>query len=107
MQGCQAVSVLGLWLRRSFPGGRLDSRLEPLLKWLTKSGRKNAEAINREFLDWLSHRQEQNRPFFAFFNYYEAHTPYLPPEGARFPFSVRPPTPHPYLLLIQRCTLFD
>jgi hypothetical protein len=67
-QGCQQVSVLGLWLTRSCPGGRLHSRLEPLLKWLTKSGRKNADAINREFLDWLSHRPEQNRPFFAFLN---------------------------------------
>ena len=51
---------------------------------------KNAGSINREFLDWLSYRQGQERPFFAFLNYYDAHAPYLPPEGAGFASACGP-----------------
>jgi arylsulfatase A-like enzyme len=40
-------------------------------------GRKDAETVNREFLSWLS--RQEDRPFFAFINYYDAHDPYLPP----------------------------
>ncbi len=105
--GCEQVAILGLWLTRSDPGGKLHARLEPLLKWLTNPGRKSAGSINRNFLDWLSNRQEQNRPFFAFLNYYDAHSPYLPPEGAGFRFGVRPRTLDDYLLLIERWTMID
>ena len=44
-------------------------------------GRKHAADINRAFLDWLRKDETATRPFFAFLNYYDAHTPYLPPEG--------------------------
>ncbi len=45
-------------------------------------GRKEAAVVNHEFLDWLSRRQRQDRPFFAFLNYYDAHYPYeLPATG--------------------------
>ena len=38
--------------------------------------------VNREFLDWLSGRQQPNRPFFVFLNYYDTHYPYeLPATG--------------------------
>ena len=105
--GCQQVSVLGLWLTRSFPGGRLHSRLEPLLKWLTERGRQDAGSINRKFLDWLSYRREPKRPFFTFLNYYDAHAPYLPPEGAGFRFGVRPRTLDDYVLLIELWSTID
>jgi len=42
--------------------------------------RKDAARINRDFLDWLS-EQEKGRPFFAFLNFFDAHSPYLLPEG--------------------------
>ena len=42
--------------------------------------RKDARAVNREFLDWLASHGE--RPFFAFLNYFDAHDPYLTPRGA-------------------------
>src|SRR5262249_3096125 len=45
--------------------------------------RKSAAEINRAFLNWVS-RQEQ-RPFFAFLNYFDAHAPYRPPP----PFDLR------------------
>jgi arylsulfatase A-like enzyme len=45
--------------------------------------RKTAADVNDAFLGWLDGRSGQ--PFFAFLNYYDAHTPYLPPE----PFAGR------------------
>ena len=42
--------------------------------------RKTAADINDDFLDWLS-KQEKDRPFFVFLNYFDAHSPYLLPEG--------------------------
>ncbi len=43
---------------------------------LLKYNRKEAETVNHEFLDWLSHRTQPDRPFFAFLNFYDAHYPY-------------------------------
>ena len=43
-------------------------------------GRKTAADINEDFLDWLSD-QEGGRPFFAFLNYFDAHSPYILPVG--------------------------
>jgi arylsulfatase A-like enzyme len=40
-------------------------------------GRKSAAEVNREFLNWLDDRND--RPFFAFLNYFDAHEPCLPP----------------------------
>ena len=40
--------------------------------------RKQAEEVNDDFLSWLSSRN-QDRPFFAFLNYFDAHEPLLPP----------------------------
>ncbi|HWP45488.1 MAG TPA: sulfatase, partial [Blastocatellia bacterium] len=40
---------------------------------------KNAERVNADFLRWIE--QDNGTPFFAFLNYYDAHEPYLPPEG--------------------------
>ena len=48
--------------------------------------RKTAADINAEFLDWLSGRDDE-RPFFAFLNYYDAHAPYMPPEPFRSRFA--------------------
>ena len=47
-------------------------------------GRKSAEDVNRSFVDWLSRRGPE-RPFFAFLNYCDAHSPYVPPE----PFALK------------------
>ncbi|MBM3888786.1 MAG: DUF229 domain-containing protein [Verrucomicrobia bacterium] len=40
-------------------------------------GRVAAEEVNRRFLDWLK-EQTPERPFFAFLNYVDCHTVYLP-----------------------------
>lgn len=42
-------------------------------------GRKRAGDINAEFLGWLD--RIEGRPFFAFLNYFDVHSPYLPPPS--------------------------
>ena len=66
---------------------------------LLDTGRKDAGSINRDFLEWLSHRREPRRPFFAFLNYFDAHSPYLPPAGTEFRFGLAPETDAEFLLL--------
>ncbi|HEY3416740.1 MAG TPA: sulfatase-like hydrolase/transferase, partial [Armatimonadota bacterium] len=53
---------------------------DPFRTWLHSidpSSRQTAEGINTRFLNWLPDVQE--RPFFVFLNYFDAHNPYLPP----------------------------
>jgi arylsulfatase A-like enzyme len=50
--------------------------------------RKDGARINAAFLAWLE--KQQGAPFFAFLNYFDAHTPYVLPEGAAHRFG-RPP----------------
>ena len=57
---------------------------------LVVADKKHAGSINREFLDWLSRRPEPGRPFFAFLNYYDAHSRYLLPRGAEYRFGLKP-----------------
>jgi arylsulfatase A-like enzyme len=63
--------------------------------------RKNAATINRAFLNWLSGRRDRQRPFFAFLNYFDTHTPYYPPHRGVPPFGPRPST------AADRDVLFD
>jgi arylsulfatase A-like enzyme len=93
------ASSLGLWLS--------PSRFQPLLHWLLAPYRKDAGSINREFVHWLSHRQRPRRPFFAFLNYFDAHAPYLPPEGAGFRFGPGPRTLADFYLLVEDWKTID
>lgn len=52
--------------------------LRRLIGYREELGRKPAEAVSREFLEW--HAGVGDRPFFAFLNFFDAHDPYLPPE---------------------------
>lgn len=55
-------------------------------------GRKSAADVNEEFLSWLD-RRPAGRPFFAFLNYIDAHTPYVPPAPYRMLYLEKePPT---------------
>jgi arylsulfatase A-like enzyme len=65
---------------------------EYVLGHLLVGDKKHAGAINREFVDWLSRRPEPGRPFFAFLNYFDAHTRYVLPEGAKYRFGLKPET---------------
>ena len=59
-------------------------------RWFYSGIRKDAESINRAFLDWLFRRPEKTRPFFVFLNYLDAHAPYKLPEGAQHRFGHKP-----------------
>lgn len=58
----------------------------------TDRRRKDAGKIKDDFLDWLS-EQEGGRPFFAFLNLFDAHTPYVLPEGCDEHLGLRPEGP--------------
>jgi arylsulfatase A-like enzyme len=47
--------------------------------------RKSAPEVNRSVLSWL--QRDQDKPFFAFLNYFDVHDPYLPPQPYRSQFS--------------------
>jgi arylsulfatase A-like enzyme len=47
---------------------------------------KPAPRITNDFLRWVEH-VPSGRPFFAFLNYFDAHSPYLLPEGFTYRFG--------------------
>jgi arylsulfatase A-like enzyme len=51
---------------------------------------KNAADIERAFLGWLARRKVPQRPFFAFLNYNDAHSPYEVPDRSTAGFGLRP-----------------
>ncbi len=51
--------------------------LRDLVNYHDILNRKSAATLNHDFLAWLS--QQDQRPFFAFINYFDTHEPYLPP----------------------------
>ena len=60
---------------------------------------KNAAAVDGAFLEWLSRRQGRRRPFFAFLNYNDAHTPYEVPDQSIPGFGLRPTSSRDRLIL--------
>ncbi len=74
-----------------FLEGTLEfSRLRPHLKYLwhvMDTSRKDADVVNRQFLDWLSTRKQPLRPFFTFLNYYDCHAPYQLTPGRMHRFG--------------------
>ncbi len=83
------------------------SRYQPVLRWLMAPDRKDADAINDAFLGWLDRRRGRRRPYFAFLNYYDAHTPYLPPEGTPIRFGPGPRSELDFLLLVEHWSEID
>jgi len=70
------------------------ARWHPYVQRLWRSlvvDRKGAAVVNRELLDWLAWRTEPDRPFFAFLNYSDTHTPYELPPGRMHRFGVARP----------------
>jgi arylsulfatase A-like enzyme len=63
-------------------------------------GRKTAAQINRDFLEWLSEKEDE-RPFFVFLNYFDAHTPYIVPEECDQHFGRRAESPADLALLFD------
>jgi arylsulfatase A-like enzyme len=72
---------------------RIDSTLfHDLISKFDAGRRKPAAVVNREFLDWLSRRDQPGRPFFAFLNYFDVHSPYKLPDGGIHRFGAGPRT---------------
>jgi arylsulfatase A-like enzyme len=78
-----ALMTSSRWTRRPL------ARIRTLLGQHEGLVRKSAEDVNAEFLDWLDGRPD--RPFFAFVNYFDAHTPYETHEPFDTLFSDRSP----------------
>jgi arylsulfatase A-like enzyme len=56
----------------------------------SKEHAKDGASVDRAFLDWLSWQQTRNRPFFAFLNFNDAHSPYEVPDRSIPAFGLRP-----------------
>lgn len=64
-------------------------KYQPFRRWTLFQGYwKHAEDINRSFLRWLG-RSPEDRPFFAFLNYFDAHQPYRAPRALQDRFAGR------------------
>jgi arylsulfatase A-like enzyme len=83
------------WLRAGVT--RLRERFE--------SDRKEASMVNREFLDWLARRHQPERPFFAFLNYFDAHSPYQLSPRRVHRFGAKPTEEREYRLIQDWWTL--
>jgi arylsulfatase A-like enzyme len=53
---------------------------------------KGAAAVDGSFLDWLTRQESRRRPFFAFLNFNDAHSPYEVPDLSTPGFGIRPST---------------
>jgi arylsulfatase A-like enzyme len=99
------ITLLDIFTRYIAIGQRLDlltpaSVINRLLKehWggtydvvpRAKEHAKNAAAVDRSFVAWLSWQRTRNRPFFAFLNYNDAHSPYEVPDRSIPGFGLRP-----------------
>ncbi len=85
--------TLGDAVVRTELGRRIRYSLLPWFGWIDLPGRKRAPALNRRLLAWLD--RIGDRPFFAFVNYFDVHSPYLAPPPYRGRFSGRALPPHP------------
>lgn len=68
--------------------------------------RKTAATINRNALDWLS-RCPADRPFFLFLNYYDAHSPFIPPQEATRRFGLSTLSHHDQVEILKRAHGLD
>jgi arylsulfatase A-like enzyme len=69
------------------------ARWQPRVQRIWRSlvvDRKAAAAVNRQLFGWLDHRAQPDRPFFAFLNYSDAHTPYELTPGRMHRFGGEP-----------------
>jgi arylsulfatase A-like enzyme len=56
----------------------------------SKEHAKDAATVDRSFLAWLTRQRTRRRPFFAFLNYNDAHSPYEVPDRSAPAFGLRP-----------------
>jgi len=72
--------------------GRIFNRYIPdRLGWEEWPQGKRAEDVNHEMLRWVDN--DPRKPFFAFLNYFDVHTPYNPPPAYRSKFATATKSP--------------
>jgi arylsulfatase A-like enzyme len=79
---------LGDALARTSLGRRAAYHWLPLFGVVDIPGRKRADRVNRDFLEWADGLE--GRPFMAFLNYLDVHTPLLPPAPFEGRYAGRP-----------------
>jgi arylsulfatase A-like enzyme len=55
--------------------------LRRALRYQEVLNRKDARTVTDQFLEW--HRENGDRPFFAFLNFFDAHEPHVPPDSVK------------------------
>ena len=80
----RAIRKLTNWILKNLVSGGGSSTRNG-----SASSRPMRMASTNAFVDWLRQRR-QDRPFFAFLNYFDAHDPYVPPPGYAGRFGIRP-----------------
>ncbi len=70
-----------------------------------ETDRKEADVVSREFLGWLVQRPQPERPFFAFLNYCDAHTPYQLSPRRVHRFGVKPSDEREFRLIQEWWTM--
>ena len=94
------VDQISLAMVADILAGRRRGGARPLIP-LSKEHAKGAADVDRAFLDWLSWQRTRGRPFFAFLNYNDAHSPYQVPDDSAPGFGLRPSSWHDRLVLQQ------
>ena len=98
----QLVSDLGVYVGRTFDVGPFRPMQESWIASLfVVDRRKDAGSVQREFVHWLSQRRKPARPFFAFLNFYDAHAPYVLPQGADYRFGLKPRRAADFIFLVE------
>ncbi len=77
------------------------SRAHPDLVPRSREHAKRGEQVDGAFLEWLSWQQGRRRPFFAFLNNNDAHTPYEVPDRSTPGFGLRPTSCHDRLTFLH------
>ena len=104
----QVVSDVGVFAGRTLDIGPFRPMQESWVSSLfIRWPRKDAGSISRAFVDWLAHRREPRRPFFAFLNYYDAHAPYVLPSGAAYRFGLKPQRAADFIFLMEDWETID
>jgi arylsulfatase A-like enzyme len=106
-----AVGILtnvGILVGRKYQVGPLRPGHESWLSpYVLQHRRKDAASVNRAFLDWLSRRRQPGRPFFAFLNYFDAHAPYVVPQGGGYRFGLMPRREDDFIFLMEAWEAVD
>jgi arylsulfatase A-like enzyme len=98
----QLILDCGVFVGRSFNVGPFRPMHE---SWIASlfivDRRKSAVLIHQQFVDWLARRGQPERPFFAFLNFYDAHAPYVLPQGAGYRFGLQPRRVSDFMFLME------